>query len=207
MTASRPPVRRRTCRRLIAALAVPSIAALACAAPASAGLVGPGETLTVQSDAFSHPGGTVLATQSIPFTLRYVAGGGDFVEFPGVVNAYFENAVVRDDASGKLSFIYGVVYEDGMSAVGAGAGAELWAGQFASFLTDATGVVAFDAASQVARSKDGFDHRRARGRTRRHGRCARAGRQHRCHHVQRLRLGHVPRGRHAAGQRRGWRGA
>src|SRR4051794_37330256 len=132
------------CRRLLVALA--ALLFLGPAAVARAGMLAPGQSLTIATSDFVEPRGVLVAEQEVPFSLRYTpvvvsaapgeSGGGTLF-----------GSVYRDPFDQTLTFVYNAQLNDG-SPIGA---ARLLVDGFRGLRTDVTARLAGADAARVSR--------------------------------------------------------
>lgn len=128
---------------LLSLLLVPAVA--------SAGLVSPGESITLSSGDFAGPAGTLLAEKTMPFALDY--GADPDVGFDGMLNGTLRSAVYN--IGGKLAFFYDVDLDLANFTNGATEQSEIRAQSFAGFQTSVSGKIDFEEVIHATRSVDG----------------------------------------------------
>ena len=140
--------------RSIAAAVTAGVSLLALTTPARAGVVHPGETVVVNDLDLTMPEGDVLALSVLPFSIVYEAGvGGSFVEFGGTAGGTLTNTVVRDSATGTLTFVYDVDFA-GEGGADASEASVLTVSGFGAFATDVTGTLDFESVILASRPDD-----------------------------------------------------
>jgi hypothetical protein len=121
-------------------------------AAASAGLVSPGQTVSLHSSDLLPPTGVELATKATPFVIHY--GPADpAIGFTGDLTGTLDSTVYRD--GGKLTFVYHVNLNDGSGVSGAAEGSNLSVWSFGGFKTTVAGALESEEFIQASRSKDG----------------------------------------------------
>jgi hypothetical protein len=136
------------CRRALIALAA-ALLLLGPAAGARAGMLAPGQSLTIATSDFVEPRGVLVAEQELPFTLRYTpvvvsAAPGD----SGAGTLF--GSVYRDPFDQTLTFVYNAQLNDG-APIGA---ARLMVDGFRGVQTDVTARLAGADAARVSRLAD-----------------------------------------------------
>lgn len=119
-------------------------------ASADAGLVAPGETVSLNSGDFVTPAGTLLAEKTSAFAIDY--GADPDVGFDGKLNGTLYSAVY--DVGGKLAFLYDVDLNADNLIDGAIEQSELAVQAFAGFKTDVSGRLEYEEQFQASRSTD-----------------------------------------------------
>jgi hypothetical protein len=138
----------------IAVVAAVAACVAARTSPSRAGVVHPGETVTVSDLDLTMPEGAVLARSVLPFSVEYEAGsGGTFVEFGGTTAGTLTSTVVRDEATGTLVFVYDVDFA-GDAGADASEASVLTVSGFDTFVTDVTGALDYESAVLASRSDD-----------------------------------------------------
>lgn len=135
-------------RALAAALAL----AAAPAATVSAGLVEPGQTVTLTSSDLAPLGGSKLDEASAPFTIDY--GSADpATGFDGTLRGVLRSAVYQTGPT--LTFVYDVDLRPTDGVGGAAERSDLWVSAFAGRTTDVSGSLDYEELIKATRSADG----------------------------------------------------
>ncbi|QOV87837.1 hypothetical protein [Humisphaera borealis] len=127
------------------------VCSLILASPAAAGLISPGETVSLSSGDFGGPVGIKLAEKSSPFVIDY--GADPVFGFDGKLNGTLHSAVYN--VGGKLAFFYDVDLDSNNFVSGATEQSELTVLSFAGFATTVSGMLDYEEAIKASRSVDG----------------------------------------------------
>lgn len=144
---------RRTLATLAGTLLAPLWTLAASTSAADAGLVSPGQLVTVDAFDLTPPAGALLATKSTAFSIDYAAGVGS-PAYPGALAGTLHSSVYRG-GDGKLTFVYDVDLTSTGKFSGAAEGSDLRVGSFAGFATDVSGALDFEDLASASRSADG----------------------------------------------------
>lgn len=146
--------RAKMLARAAAALALLGLPALGSAAHAGlADPLSPGGSALLDGTTYQTPTGTVVAQSTVPFSVQYQPTG-TFVDFSGTATGKLSDTVLRDPASGHLTFVYHVSL-DNEGITSAAEGSTLTVDGFAGWRTDVAGALQFQQQAPVRRSPDG----------------------------------------------------
>ena len=118
---------------------------------ASAGLIAPGETATINAVGYVPPAGLLLAEKQVPFAINYGVSSPS-TGFDGTLQGQLTSSVYKTD--NVLWFLYSV----DLSPVGISGAAEqsvLSVGSFAGYATRVSGAVGFEEMGMASRSSNG----------------------------------------------------
>ena len=130
--------------------------ALLAPAAAPAGLtrsLPPGGSAVLDGTTYQAPAGNVVAQSAVPFSVHYQPDG-TFANFSGTATGQLRDTVLRDPATGRLTFVYHVSLND-EGVTSAAEGSVLTVGGFGTYKTDVAGTLQFQQAAPVTRSADG----------------------------------------------------
>jgi hypothetical protein len=140
-------MRFTACLSMIAVALLPAV-------PALAGLVRPGQSVSLTADNVPTPTGTLLDRNTTEFTIDYGPLTSPFHDSAKLRGTLF-SAVYRAE-SGRLTFVYDVDLQNHSSVIGgASEASELRIGSFKSFKTSLFGSMDFESVIRGSRSGDG----------------------------------------------------